>query len=314
LARAKSFGSTIRKALSVLVLIAFAWIYSQFRPEFADSLELGSDRAPTRAEASLRVVSWNLRRFGDPEHPTDLVRLGESLDKVDADLIALQEIMDAKGLETLRPEWETRLSRGGGRGHQHVGFWWNPARVRLKSEPTEIEELTMGGSVRPGLLATFESVDGLRFQALVVHLKAKSEGLELRRRQWEHLARAAQEETQDALPLIVLGDFNATGDEQVSARDEREALAIRLASAGLKSVPNPAGCSAYWQGIKRDAWLDASQLDLVWTRGFEPTQAWAGAHCGRHRCDTIRHTRAHPDPDYQGVSDHCPLVVDLDAR
>lgn len=311
MARSKSFGSTFRKALSVLALLALAWAYGQFRPEFADSLELGSDRAPARVDASVRVVSWNLRRFGDPEHPTDLARLDEGLDKVDADLIALQEIMQEQGLAELRPQWQSRLSQGGGRGHQRLGFWWDPKRVRLVREPVELEELAMGGSVRPGLLATFESAEGIRFQALVVHLKAKAEGLDLRRQQWEKLARSAEAEADPSLPLVVLGDFNATGGEEGSPRDEREALAARLSSVGLQSVPNPAGCSAYWQGPKRDAWLDASQLDFIWTRGFEPTQAWPGAHCGRHRCDAMRHTPAHPDPDYAGVSDHCPLVVDL---
>ena len=92
---------------------------------------------------------------------------------------------------------------------------------------------------------------------------------------------------------------------------ERDAVARQLAALQLSPVPNPKGCTAYWQGRKRDAWLEGSELDLVFTRGFEASEAWPGAHCGRYRCENFRSTRGQPDPDYTRLSDHCPLVVDL---
>jgi endonuclease/exonuclease/phosphatase family metal-dependent hydrolase len=219
--------------------------------------------------------------------------------------------MDEGVLASMRPAWRQALSRGGGRGHQHVGFWWDPTRMKLIGEPREFKSLAMGGRVRPGLLAEFESVEGLRFAALVVHLKAKSDGQELRREQWQTIASIARKEANSDLPLVVLGDFNSTGSPQLSAQGERAAMQKVLGTVGLELVTNSEGCSAYWQGAKRDAWLEASLLDLVWTRGFAPTQAWPGAHCGIHSCERFRSTRTHPDLDYRRVSDHCPIVVDL---
>ena len=133
----------------------------------------------------------------------------------------------------------------------------------------------------------------------------------MRHEQWEAIVRIVNKEAQADLPLVLLGDFNATGSTQESAQAERTAASKQFSKVGLVALPNREGCSAYWQGRKRDAWLEASLLDLVWTRGFEPAQVWAAAQCGVHRCERFRSTPAHPDLDYTRVSDHCPIVMDL---
>ena len=35
------------------------------------------------------------------------------------------------------------------------------------------------------------------------------------------------------------------------------------------------------------------------------------AHCARNACNSFRSTTAYPDPHFEGISDHCPVVLDL---
>jgi endonuclease/exonuclease/phosphatase family metal-dependent hydrolase len=115
--------------------------------------------------------------------------------------------------------------------------------------------------------------------------------------------------------VVMLGDFNATGPANDDGRRELAALADAFAPLGLTQVGNRSGCSAYWDGRRRDAWKEPSLIDLVWVSGFSTTRhewtARAGAHCQRHGCEPMRSTEAYPDRDLGFVSDHCPIVVDM---
>ena len=43
-------------------------------------------------------------------------------------------------------------------------------------------------------------------------------------------------------------------------------------------------------------------------------QVVSGAHCQRYACRDFRSTQAYPVRDYERVSDHCPVVLDLARR
>ena len=311
--------------LVVLGLVLYATFADQLRP----ALDLGRDLPPAADDEALRVASWNLRRLGDPEARHDLERLGAELDELDVSLFALQEIHDAAPLAKLRPEWRHVLSEGGGRGHQRLAFWWDPARVEAEGEPVEYAELSMGGSVRPALAQHFvDRASGRRFWAVTVHLKAMPEGADLRREQWDLLATRLEGLRRESAeePLLLLGDFNVTGAEGSPKGDppdadhspearELAALEQRFGAIGLDRVVNAAGCSAYWDGEKRDATKVPSELDLIWVSGaLGATDAWPGMHCARHSCQNLRSTSAYPDLDYLVVSDHCPVVTDLQLQ
>ncbi len=273
----------------------------------------GSGTAEKKELAALRMATWNLRNF--PAEGQDLARLQARLAELDADVIAVQEVHDAEALRALMPGWELHLSQSGGRGGQRVGFLYDPQVVELLGAPREHKELTMGGGVRPGFSGRLRPrAGGADFSLLVVHLKARAEGHDLRRKQWVTLAQVAEELQREDPDLVVAGDFNVTGPPGGVPEDELGALDQSLGAVGLSRVRNSAGCSAYWDGPRRDAWQVPSLLDLVWVAGLTGAQeleARSLLHCARHHCKTFRSTAKYPERDYADLSDHCPVVVDL---
>jgi endonuclease/exonuclease/phosphatase family metal-dependent hydrolase len=299
--------------LLVLVLVL---VWAIAGEEVRRLLDLqGEGIAPSKADGRLRVATWNLRNF--PDEGQDLARLQARLRELSADVIAVQEIRDAAALRELMPGWELALSEAGGRGGQRLGFLYDPSQLELVGEPREHKRLAMGGSVRPGLSGYLRARGGgPDFHVLVVHLKARGEGYALRRSQWEVLAEIVQEIARDDADVIVLGDFNATGPARGTPGEELTQLDARLGQVGLQRVVNGSGCSVYWDGARRDAWHEPSQLDLVWVSGLleadvAALRAEPLLHCARHACRPFRSTQSYPERDYADLSDHCPVVVDL---
>lgn len=278
---------------------------------------LGSELVAPKGD-QLRLVSWNLGNF--PRDDQDLDRLRERLLALEPDVVAVQEIKDPQTLRDLMPEWELAISEQGGAGHQRVGFLYDPRTIELVGEPSEHREITMKGRVRPAFHAYLRRLPaGPDFHAVVVHLKARPDGLALRREQWPRLAKVLAGFTREGdADLVVLGDFNTTGPKDGSPDQELGELDAALSAASLRRLPNPAGCSAYWDGRRRDAWQEPSLLDLAWVGGLAESSAAAASvtvlgPCARYGCDAFRSTDAYPDLDYERVSDHCPIVVDLAA-
>lgn len=279
----------------------------------------GDGAASPKSGDQLRVATWNLKNF--PGEHQDRERLKTRLHELGADVIAVQEIHDPGALRRLMPGWELHLSETGGRGGQRLGVMFDPAAVELVGAPREHRELAMGGGVRPGFSVYLRVRGGPDFHLVVVHLKAMDEGYELRRAQWPVLAQIVETlrgagPGRDDDDVIVLGDFNATGPAGGTPADELAALDARLGGVGLQRLANHEGCSAYWDGPRRDAWQEPSQLDLIWAAGLkESLQPGSEVrplhHCARHHCAAFRSTAAHPERDYADLSDHCPVVLDL---
>lgn len=314
-----------RRRTQGLAAIAFALLLAGFWWAFGDRLrsDLGLAGAPIPAREGLRVVSWNLENFtGDP-NTHDLERLREVVLELDPDVLALQEINDPEAIAELLPEFEMVASEAGGRGHQKLAIAWRPDRVERIVGPIEHAELSLGGRVRPGLSAYLRGREGPDLWLVVVHLKAMSEGIDQRRQQWPELvaiAEAAGRRRPGAEPadrdLLIVGDFNSTGPPGGIWADEQRELAAALAPAELHRIPSLGGCTAYYEGRRRDAWKEPSEIDLMWVRGLEEsldgaTRLQTGTHCARQSCQPFRSTDAYPEPDYEGLSDHCPVVLDL---
>jgi endonuclease/exonuclease/phosphatase family metal-dependent hydrolase len=312
----------IRAVLTLALALLFAGFWWWFGDRLRDDLGLAGSPMPARDDA-LRVVSWNLENFtGDPTSH-DLDRLREVIAELDPDVIALQEIKDPRALAELLPEFELLASNGGGRGDQKVAIAWRPDRVVRIAGPIEHSELSLGGRVRPGLSAYLRGREGPDLWLVVVHLKAMSDGIDQRREQWRELvaiADAAQQRSlgPDAadLDLLIVGDFNSTGPGDGTWSDEQRELANALAPARLRRIPSHDGCTAYYDGRRRDAWKEPSEIDLMWVRGLDEsldgaTRLVVGTHCARRSCQPFRSTDAYPEPDYERLSDHCPVVLDL---
>jgi len=267
----------------------------------------GSRPDPAR---TLVVMSWNLENFpGDH----DVTAMAGRIAAIDPHVVAVQEVLDPAAFASLAPDRRATLSVRGGARDQKLGLL-----VDGDTEVADVVEhatLEHGGRVRPAL-SSHVSVGAVDFHLVVVHLKATPEGLSIRRLQWaalaDLLARITLHPDRD---VIVVGDFNTTGNGEFSATDERDALAAVLQPLGVRPVPIDGGCSAYWDGRRRDAWLEPALLDLVFVRGFEGADLRArtiGA-CAAHACAPLRSTQTHPDPDIAGTSDHCPLVLEIHA-
>ncbi|KIG18624.1 hypothetical protein DB30_00309 [Enhygromyxa salina] len=321
--RSKRDRRNRQRLVAVLLTLLAATVWAWLGPDLRELSGISGNGPPRRGDA-VRVVSWNLANFSGSSSGHDLERMREVIEELDADVIAVQEIKDPKALAALLPGWELRLSSKGGRGHQLLGLAWRPDRVELL-DSAEHPELSIGGRVRPGLSAYLRARDGgPDFWIVVVHLKAMPDSQPLRREQWPVLAEIADGCLQRSpgagdRDLIVLGDFNSTGTPGQGARGpalEQGELAQQLAPIDVRRLSSATGCSAYYDGQRRDAWKEPSEIDLVWVRGLEESldansEVHAGTHCAASRCQDFRSTDAYPVRDYEFVSDHCPVVLDL---
>lgn len=310
--------------LTLLGAIMWMWLGPQLREQGG----LSGVSPPARGD-HLRVVSWNLENFAGSASEHDLERMREIIEQLDPDVLAVQEIKDPEALAALLPGWEISLSSEGGRGHQLLGVAVRPDRVDLL-EHAEHSQISLDGHVRPAFSVYLRGHDGPAreqgpdFWLVIVHLKAMPDAIDLRRQQWPMLATLAR----DGLvhgpgagdhDLLIVGDFNTTGPVGAGTRGpeiEQAELAQVLDGAQLRRLRNASGCTAYYDGQRRDAWKEPSEIDLVWARGLaesiEPdTQVRSGAHCAEERCRDFRSSDAYPVRDYEMVSDHCPVVLDL---
>lgn len=305
--------------LALALLGAMLWVSLDLR-EHAGLSGVG----PPARDDEIRVVTWNLANFAGASSGHDLERMREVIEKLDPDVLALQEVKDPEALAALLPGWEIALSSAGGRGHQLLGVAVRPDRVALLDR-AEHPQLSLDGRVRPAFAVYLRALEqGPDFWLVVVHLKAMPDAIDLRRQQWPMLAELARDRLGHGPgaadhDLLIAGDFNTTGPVGAGARgpaSEQAELARVLADVGLRRLPNAGGCTAYYDGQRRDAWQEPSEIDLVWARdlaeSLEPnTQVHSGTHCAEERCRDFRSTDAYPVRDYEFVSDHCPVVLDL---
>lgn len=300
-------------SLALALIFGIVWIW--LGPRLREVVGVTGPRVAPRGEA-LRVVSWNLANFEGERSGHDLARIREVIAELDPDVLALQEIKNPDALAELLPEFELAVSERGGRGHQRVAIAWRRDRVSLL-ETQEHEQLSIGGRVRPGLAGYLRGKDGPDFWLLVVHLKAMPDGLELRRKQWPMLVEIADGFAQQGdRDMLIVGDFNTTGPPGGGPPVEQRELAGVLAGVGLARLPSATGCTAYYDGQRRDAWKEPSEIDLVWVRDLHESldrdaQVVSGTHCAASRCRAFRSTEAYPVRDFAAVSDHCPVVLDL---
>jgi endonuclease/exonuclease/phosphatase family metal-dependent hydrolase len=299
--------------LAVVVCVAIAWIWLG-----AGIRELAGISAPgpePRGQA-LRVVSWNLANFEGQRSGHDLARIREVIAELDPDVLALQEIKDPQALAELLPDWELKVSEKGGSGRQRLAIAWRSDRVTLL-ESEEHPQLSINGRVRPGLSGYLRGSDGgPDFWLLVVHLKAMPDSLALRREQWPRLLEIAEATAKRDRDLLIVGDFNSTGPPGGKPDVEHQELDLALAPAGLRRLRCAIGCTAYYDGQRRDSWKEPSEIDLMFARDLaesltQDAQVHTGTHCSASRCRDFRSTDAYPVRDYESVSDHCPVVVDL---
>lgn len=256
----------------------------------------------------LRVGTYNIRRFG--VEPTDVDRLTKIIEGAKVDVLAIQEIQSETKARDLarRLSMELALSRCGGRSEMFVGFLYDARRVRLV-ETREYPELDPGGGGscggdRPGLVASFDAADR-RFELLVFHLAAGGERARVaqRKEQWRRAYRIAK---LSKVPIAILGDANSTGYLD-DGEGERTFIDGEAKKNEMEVESAPLGCSEYFQ--PEPPALRPSLLDHVVASPalVRPRSIRVHGYCAELAC---RPTDS-PPPEYETVSDHCPVTFDL---
>lgn len=278
-------------------------------------LGLGGLLSTASCSAPVTVATFNIRLF--PELGTDRGRVAERLVELDASVIAVQEIRDARALGVVLGDASRHSGRDyqlligpcGGEGeHITTGVVFD-ASAWTVVEHTGYPDLRVEGTCgarQAGTLAVLEDRRGKRLGVLSVHLRPLPKRFDTRREQWARvLARLDELEQRYDAPMLALGDYNSTGfrgeppEERAFVEDSVEAAGYRLPTADL-------ACTEYWRPRGDPGPYRPSTLDhVVATRG--EWQAEVRGMCERLACAPTEPDAM--DSDFFGVSDHCPVVV-----
>lgn len=303
----------------------------------AEALRARASRVASKPNAAARIATWNVRWFPrgtpdgrDPTLRTNLDWLACAIALLDADVIALQEILDdidaraaAVDLTTkldalTKGSWTLELDDCTGGTRQHVGLLWNRKRATVE-KVRSIGALNPAGSacasgLRPGLGAHVRFADGQDANVVVLHLDSGQTA-----RDFDHRAESVRAFEAALAPLrardpdvIVLGDYNTMGCDrcqpQVSVEQEVATLDALLASAALKRVvPQSNACSHYYR-------RRAGMLDHIAVGSALQAHAQVESHgiCAALACKTP--PRGEHPLAWDALSDHCPLVLEVSSR
>lgn len=254
-----------------------------------------------RPRAEVTVATFNIEFF--PRDARQIEGAFEAIEDLDAPVIAVQEITEPRvfaeqARARLGDDW--RFVHAGGGAPLRVGVLYDGARYRLSWARTRAEP-TLGGRHRPALEVRLRSREGGRaLRVIVVHLKAGGDHAATRREQLRQLEPVLAEAARSWDELVILGDFNATGD------DDRATIAALADRLGLTWASEGLACTSYW--ARRDG-CRGSALDHVLTRSA-PSHVAARGPCETIGCDPGDRCPAF----HREVSDHCPVTATLTGR
>jgi endonuclease/exonuclease/phosphatase family metal-dependent hydrolase len=140
-----------------------------------------------------------------------------------------------------------------------------------------------------------DRTSGDTLRVLVVHFKSGGDSHPIRRRQYAALATIVADVQRSGARIIVLGDFNATGEP------DRADLTQLAATTRTTWATEDLACSAFWDRIDS---CPTSRLDHVLTT-MPPVETRAEGGCAEVGCDTQDRCPLYEEH----VSDHCPVVV-----
>lgn len=304
--------------------------------------------APVKA-GNLRVATFNVRNFPTgtmaardagadgaakeadsrpvlvrSQGETDVAMLVDLLDKLDFDVLAVQEINDTARFDAALAE----LGKRNGREYesafsvawehpQHVGVVARKDRVRLDA-PKVHGEIATRPTMRAGLSARVTSTraGGADFGILVLHLASgdTSGRAALRAEQASHAAEvvaARQAEFADR-DFVVVGDLN-TAKEEAELPGLDGAMASR--DSGLARQTPELGCTSYYVKSPNQPLLQPALIDHVYFASMAESDravpVTAGAHCYERSCQPFESDSKANGTSYWGVSDHCPVYFEI---
>lgn len=255
---------------------------------------------------------------------TDENALLDVLERLDFDVLAVEEINDTARFDAVLARLGTRTGRGYQSVYsldwehpQHTGIIVRKDRLRIES-PKVHGEIATRPTMRAGLSARIVSTKsgGVDFGLLVLHLASgDSAGRATLRAEQASFAAKAVAERQAELgdqDFIVVGDMNTARDEQeLPAFDQ----AMASASSGLVRQPPDLACSTYYTKGPQNPVLQPSFIDNVYFASMSERDVsipvTVGAHCYERSCQPFESDSAENGTSYWSVSDHCPVYFEI---
>lgn len=246
--------------------------------------------------AKPQLATFNIENY--PRSASQEAGAFDAIRAVNSPLVAVQEITDPAGFcgaakRRLGPSWDCAFTD---RPQQRIGIVYDKEAMELLSTTIHRETEVYDGA-KPALEARLRPAGGgevLRVFAL--HLKARGDSAAVRARQLRALSPVVAAAVGSGERVAVLGDFNATGREDV----ENIAAFARQVSLHFASEEVP--CTAYWN--RNDGCLGVA-LDQVLTSFGASVHA--EGPCRTEGCEMRPSC-----PTFHGtVSDHCPVAVDF---
>jgi endonuclease/exonuclease/phosphatase family metal-dependent hydrolase len=278
------------------------------------------------AKEPLIFASYNIRNFDydmREDIPTNKSELAKIIKGINADLIAVQEIVQGDIFEAFvkkrLPNFSVSLSTCGGAGRQKLGFVYRTSKLELLKF-IEDNSVSGGGKcgrgLRPAAIGKFKiKSDSTEFTAFSLHLKAggRPQNADVRFKQYGFITQIVESLKRDGQKnIVMMGDLNTT---HYLLKDKYYARFVDFVSDnGLVDMASQIKCSSYWWGGRNDGKEYKSLLDHVmisqeFYNSFKSHSISVKSHCEKSACKTSRADEL--GISYQEVSDHCPVVATL---
>ncbi len=289
----------------------------------------------SKPEKTIRLATWNIRFFpqgnlygNDPDKFTDQPWLACALAWLDADIIAVQEILNTpeanSALDNILDglfgynggDWKVDLQECGSASSQHVGFIYNADKVTL-SDTKDMWEFNgkasnnskpCEGRLRPGRYGYVKSKaqNGFDFHLISVHTDSGKKTSDYTNRMTvvNRIGTVSQTLSSIDHDVVVIGDFNTMGVNNSSSSEELEEFKNKVSDLGFTDIQIKPECTEYYSG--HGGWLD----HVIVTKNTEELttpNAIVQGYCNIADCERLSDMPA----AYKKLSDHCPVIIDF---
>ena len=175
------------------------------------------------SDETFEIATWNVEQF--PKATDTRVTLQAIIEQLDIDLIAVEEIVGTSSFNTMISDmdgWDGVLNSYPPQypGYQRTGIIYKSQMFSVSNVRYILNQYEYEFASRPPFAAYVELRDSqnntiLDFNIIVVHLKARDDGADRRRKSIEYLEKYVQDEIAAGSDpdFIILGDWNDQLDD-----------------------------------------------------------------------------------------------------